>query len=370
MANLIRALSRCDESNDYLLYYDCRLFQGNRSFLHNPSTSNFQPRPVRCPMNAKSTYPNLWWNHWLPWITRRDRLDVFHGPNFFLPANARFKSVVTIHDLAFFKMQLYTPGITEELKSRTLSAVRRADRVIAISQHTRDDLSELGVNLEKIRTVYSGGNIVPDERIRSGDKKQVRDQYRLPEKYVLYVGTLHPRKNIPLLLHAFARMKHSGNIPHGLVLAGLRSTAGDEIDRLVGELKIGGDVVITGYVEDWQLPHLYRMADLFVLPSKYEGFGMIIVEAMAYGVPVIATDTSCISEVLGDAGVLVPPDNVDKLVAAMQALIQSPQSREDFVRRGLEQAKAFTWERCAIETISVYEDAYHSSDCRDVVCSS
>jgi glycosyltransferase involved in cell wall biosynthesis len=352
--NLVDALARIDESNEYLLYYPRGLWE-RAAFPHLPTQPNFQPRPVRFPPHWVWLYPRLWWNYWLPRAVHRDRLDVFHSPNHFLPAVGR--AIVTIHDLAYFhKDDLYPPDMTAALRDWTRRALGRACRVIALSENTRRDIAALGVPPERIRVIYGGGHVVPDHVIRHDRRDELRRQFRLPERYVLFVGSLNPRKNVPFLLRGFARLKKEHGLPHGLVLVGHRDGAATEIDEVMDDLGITDDVTVTGYVEAWQLPLFYQMADLFVLPTLYEGFTLVTLEAMAYGVPVIATDTSSIREGVGDAAALVPVNDVARLAAEMYSLLTDGPRRQQLIDRGKVQARKFTWENCARQTLDLYRE--------------
>jgi glycosyltransferase involved in cell wall biosynthesis len=353
--HLVRALSKVDSSNEYLLYYRRDMWDRTDQFPHCPQAANFSNRPVSFPKNWEGNHPRLWWNHYLPWAIVRDRLDVFHGPNHFLPNVTRAKTIVTIHDLAFFKMELYRDGITAAMRHWTRSALDHADRVIAISQNTRRDIEELGVNPERIRLIYGGGNIQAEGDIQYDRSDELRRLFNLPEKYILFVGTIHPRKNVPFLLRSFAKLRAQG-LAHKLVLAGRPDAAAGEVTALIDELGIAAEVIITGYVEEWQIPLLYKMSDVFVLPTLYEGFTLVTLEAMAYGVPVISTDTSSIREGVGDAGLLVPVNDVDALTTALRRVLTEPGLAERMIADGKMQAEKFSWERCARETLTLYQE--------------
>jgi glycosyltransferase involved in cell wall biosynthesis len=175
------------------------------------------------------------------------------------------------------------------------------------------------------------------------------------------VGTIHPRKNVPFLLRSFAKLKRECHVPHKLVLAGRLDSAAGEVRELIAELGIDGDVIITGYVEDWQIPLLYKNADVFVLPTLYEGFTLVTLEAMAYGTPVISTDTSSIREGVGDAGLLVPVNDVEALTTALARVLTDPHLAKEMVAKGYEQARRFTWQQCARETLDTYEELCRTS---------
>lgn len=356
VANLVEHLGRLGGEDEILLYYRRGVLREGPVFLRRLVGANVRLRPVRFPRAWFENRPRLWWSYGLPALIRADRLDVFHGPSHILPATTSVRTVVTIHDVAFFKMDLYSPGLTASLRSLTGDALRRADRVIALSENTRRDVEGLGVDPGRIRVIYGGGQIVPDDQIRHDRREEVRRTLGLPDRYILFVGYLHPRKNVPFLLRGFARLKQATDLPHKLVLAGARGPAADEIDALIRELGIASDVVITGYLEDWQMPLLYTMADLFVLPTLYEGFTLVTLEAMAYGVPTIATDTSSIREGTGDAAILVPLNDVDSLTSAIRLALTDEDLRRGMVARGRERARMFAWGRCAEETMALYRE--------------
>lgn len=354
--NLLEQLGRIDRDNEYLLYYQCGLTERADNFRHCPNAPNFRRRPVRFPSAWFDKYPSLWWKRYLPIVIRRDRLDVFHGPSHLVPASDPARNIVTIHDVALFKMDLYSAAMTQALRQWIRSSLDWSGHVIALSENTRNDLIELGVAPEKLRVIYGGGHVVPDAEIRYDRANDVRQRFGLTGPSVLFVGTLHPRKNVPFLLRAFARLKKEANLPHRLILAGKRDAATAEIEKLIAELGVARDVTITGYVEDWEIPLLYKMADLFVLPTLYEGFTLVTLEAMAYGTPVISTDTSSIREGTGDAAILVPVNDVEALATAMRNVLSDGALRADLIARGAEQAKKFTWEQCARETLALYQE--------------
>lgn len=356
VVNLLQALAQIDKSNEYVLYYRRSPLTGNAALADWPKQPNFRPRPVRFPDRLEHGRPRLWWNWYLPWVLRRDQIDVFHGPNHFLPEFNSNRNIVTIHDLAYFRMRVHGAAQDEILRTWTQKALKRAAAVIALSENTRRDIESLGVPAERIRVIYGGGNVTPEDRISYDRKDELRRNRNLPERYILFVGTLQPRKNVPFLIRSYARLKKEKGIPHALVLAGHRDTAAAEIDALTRELGISQDVHITGYVDAWELPLLYKLADLFVLPTLYEGFTLVTLEAMAYGVPVIATDTSSIREGVGDAALLVQADDVTGLTEAMGKALANEALRTDLVARGQIQAQKFTWEKCARDTAELYRE--------------
>jgi glycosyltransferase involved in cell wall biosynthesis len=353
--NLLSALAQVDDQTEYLLYYASKL-RGEPPFQHGPPQANFRARPVRVPGNWQWNRPRLWWDLWLPRVLRRDRIDVFHGPNHFLPKAGPWAGIVTIHDMAYFHMAVHEPGMDELMRQWTQRAVDGADAVIALSQNTSRDVVKLGVREERVRVIYGGGHVTPDERIAFHRTDELRTALGIPGPFILYVGALQPRKNVPFLVRAFARLKQAGDWPHKLVLAGPPEAATRaEVESLAVELGVADDVIVTGYLDDWQIPLLYKLADVFVLPTRYEGFTLVTLEAMAYGVPVVATDTSSIREGVGDAALLVGEDDVPALADAITRASRDGQLRGTLIGRGREQAAKFTWRRCAEQTRDLYQ---------------
>ncbi len=356
--NLVNALAQIDDRNEYLLYYQSNLFGNGKPFPCLPNKPNFRARPIRFPVHWVTNHPSLWWKWYLPRVLRKDSVDVFHGPNHFAPSFDPEKSIVTIHDLAYFRMQVHEAGENAMLQTWTKHALQWANTVIALSENSKRDVEELGVAPARIRVIYGGGHVVPEDQIQYSRTEELKKSLKLPDKYILFVGSLQPRKNVPFLLRSFARLKKEMTLPHRLVLAGHRDTAASEIDRLVQELGIAADVLITGYVDASQLPLLYKMADLFVLPTLYEGFTLVTLEAMAYGVPVIATDTSSIREGVGEAALLVEPDDIEALACAMRSVLTQGDLHQRLIERGRDQARKFNWDQCARETLALYREVH------------
>jgi glycosyltransferase involved in cell wall biosynthesis len=359
---LLRALSEIDRQNTYLVYYPAGLQTAGEALAGLQLGGNFRPRPVRFPRNWHQERPRVWWQWYLPWVLRRDRVDVFHGPNHFVPRYRRGRVVVTIHDLAFFKMTVHGERLDAIFRDWVRRALAWSDAVIALSQNTRRDVEGLGVLSDNVRVIYGGGNVTPESEISYDRASELRAAFNLPEKYVLFVGTLQPRKNVPFLVRAFADLKKRHSLPHKLVLAGHRDSATAEIESLARSLGIADDIIITGYVEAWQMPLLYKLADVFVLPTLYEGFTLVTLEAMSYGTPVIATETSSIREGVGDAAVLVPVNDVDRLSGAMATVLTDPELRGSLIERGKTRAQLFTWQQCARQTLELYRDLHEGRE--------
>jgi glycosyltransferase involved in cell wall biosynthesis len=291
-----------------------------------------------------------------------------HLPNQHLGRYGRFLSqpyVVTVHDvIRWFDMNgareplIHPPNRRDRaLLALDYDGIRRATAVIAASQSTRRDLIDhIGVRPERVHTVYEG---IDPERYRPVRRRL----FDWP--YVLYAGTEHPRKNVARVLEAFARVRRPGL---RLVKAGGPGKAEWDFraatERKLAQLGLGDDVVFTGRVSDEDLVALYSGAACFVFPSLYEGFGFPVLEAMACGCPVVTSTASSLPELAGDAALLVDPADPDAITAAIARLLDDGALRRELARRGRRRAAEFTWERCAGETLRVYDrvlGGYHGS---------
>ncbi|HSN75336.1 MAG TPA: glycosyltransferase family 1 protein, partial [Anaerolineae bacterium] len=302
----------------------------------------------------------LWEQTALPLLARRRHLDLLHGTVNVNPALALCPSVVTVHDLSFMRYpQAFPPPQRAYLQSQVRRSLRAARRVIAVSQATKQDVVELfGVPAGRIDVVYNGVDAcfcpAPTEQVEA-----FRRQQSLPERYVLHLGTLEPRKNLVRLVQAFAQVKahDPGQPPVKLVLAGGKGWSYDAIFAEVARLGLEQEVVLPGYIADEELAWWYRAAAVFAYPSLLEGFGLPVLEAMACGTPTITSALSSLPEVAGDAALLVDPTSVDALAAALLRLLDDIALAGELRTRGLAQATRFSWSRTAQETAAVYRHA-------------
>lgn len=287
-------------------------------------------------------------------IARR-RLDAFHGPVNTLPMVLRAPGIVTVHDLAFLRYPQVVPLARRAwLVGAIRHSARAADRVIAISQHTADDLvSWLDLPHDRITVIPLA--VSPSIRRLTGAELQVfRLKYRIERPYVLAVGTMEPRKNLSMLLHAFAAIRDE--VPHRLVLVGPEGWMTGELHATIANLALGDRLVLTGFVDDDALGGWYSAADLVAFPSLYEGFGLPVLEAMACGAPVLASEASALLEVGGDAAIYAQAGDVSAWAEAMRGLLVDSGRRAEMSEAGLARAATFSWERTARETWRVYRE--------------
>jgi glycosyltransferase involved in cell wall biosynthesis len=246
------------------------------------------------------------------------KLDVLHSPDFIPPSRTRCPSVITMHDLAFLLYPRFLTRESARYYGQVDLAARQSDHIIAVSESTkRDTIRMLGVPEEKISVIYEAAHPLFTPITEPDALARVRARHQLPDDFILFVSTIEPRKNLPMLLRAFRRLRDNYKSEAVLAIAGRRGWLVEEVDSVIEELNLSNIVRFLGAVPNEELVYLYNAAKLFVLPSFYEGFGLPPLEAMACGTPVIVSNVSSLPEVVGDAGILVNPEDVEGLTVAM-----------------------------------------------------
>jgi glycosyltransferase involved in cell wall biosynthesis len=287
--------------------------------------------------------------------------DLVHAPSVAVPPRGRTPLVVTAHDAAPLVYPETYPRRGRWFHRRGLAAAaKRADLVITVSNAAADELvAYTEIPRARIRVVPNGVDlgVASDEDVR-----RVRERFGLGEQpYLSWVGSLEPRKNVGLLAQAFARWAAHTELDHRLVLAGPPGWVEDQADTLAPLRALGDRVKSIGRVDDTVLPALYRGADLFVFPSRHEGFGIPVLEAMAQGTPVLCADIPALREVAGDAARLLAPDDAATWADAIDDLLGHANERARLSTAGVERARLFSWERCAAATRDVYLEARASN---------
>ncbi len=329
------------------------VFLGERGFRHENLDLRYTSWPTYHPWVRI-----IWEQVALPVLLRGVGADILHAMAFVIPLMIHCPSVVTIYDLSFLHYpQAFRPFNRWYLSHFTPPSVRKARRVIAISESTRQDvIREFHVPAERVDVVHCG--VDPSFRPLPTNKvENFRQEHQLTEPFVLFVGTLEPRKNVELLIRAYARWRAKSTRAPKLVIAGAKGWYFETIFRTVTKLGLDGDVLFPGYIAAEQLPLWYNAATLFVYPSIFEGFGLPVLEAMACGTPVVCSNVSSLPEVAGDAAMLVSPNDETELAEAMNTVWESPTLRCEMVERGFARARALTWARAAMQTVQTYERA-------------
>ena len=349
---IARALLCVDQSNEYVLLYPGFGKAGSRrgQFRRFKNAVEVETAWSRVPLE---TY---WDQVVIPRVATQHALDVVFNPHLTVPIRGRFGKVMVLHNVEYHTVpKVYDARMYSWWFLLENFIMPAADRVISLSQvMTADFRKYVRYPIERVRTIYHGVSdkfhITPDaERLA-----RVREEYALPEKFILFVGNLYPQKNFATLVRAFARIK--GDVPHKLIVAG-RSRYKFEGDvALVRELGLERRVEFVEFVPNDDLVAVYNLADCFVYPSLYESFGLAQLEAMACGCPVIGANAGAIPEVSGGAALLFNPHDDEELSRAILRVTQDSQLRDDLVRRGLARAREFTWERTARETLDVFKE--------------
>jgi glycosyltransferase involved in cell wall biosynthesis len=368
---LVRAIVAQGERFQYILFYAAGGLD-----RHNPYLSDLRQlcaahptvRAVSIPLTPRRL-TQIWQRLRLPLPVElyTGPIDILHAPDFVLPPT-RARTMLTIHDLSF----LVHPECAEASMVRYLSravprSLQRADIVLADSQATcRDLVRLLAVDPTRVMVLYPGvaARFRP---MRLDQAEMVRRKLELPERFLLFVSTLEPRKNLVRLIEAFAQaigprtenreprtdgLRTTDNLK--LVLAGRRGWLYHDTFATIARLGLGERVRVLDFVDDNDLPALYNLAEAFVYPSIYEGFGLPALEAMACGVPVLTADNSSLPEVVGDAAVLVLAEDVSSIAVGIERIVRDEALRVRLRAAGLEQAQSFTWERAAQQAVACY----------------
>jgi len=299
----------------------------------------------------------------LPGILRQQNFDLVHFANFNHPLLYRGKFVVTIHDLImhFFPTGRKKDSFWRQLAYRRVMAdCRRARKVIVPSHSTKNDLvKHLQFPSEIITVTYEGSEA--EFRPHSpAETKAIKEKLHLPERFLLFVSRWEPYKGIGVLLEAFAQIRQA--LPEvGLVICGRPSPQAPEIATLIAKCQQSGEPIITpGFLSDEDLAALYSAASVFVHPSQYEGFGIMILEAFAAGAPVVTSNASSLPEVAGDAALLIDPNNKEKIAQAILSVLSDKKLAEQLRQKGLVRTKQFSWRQMAEETLVIYQKALES----------
>ena len=279
--------------------------------------------------------------------------DIYHFFNFTIPKNIKCKVIITIYDTVFFS----APETMGDMKaiSEYKYAAERSDLIITISESAKSDIiKHFNVDEKKIKIVTPGIDLEKySYNYNDIELENIRKKYKLPEKYILYLGTIEPRKNIERIVKAFKKYKKEFNDDLKLVIVGKKGWKYENIMKLIESM--GTDIMITGYIDEEDKIPIYKFAQIFVFPSLYEGFGMPVLEAMASGTPVITSNISSMPEVAGNAGILIDPFNENEIFEAYKKILLDKKLQRKMIQKGLEQAKKFQWKKSVEILEQIYE---------------
>ncbi|MFH2136432.1 MAG: glycosyltransferase family 1 protein [Patescibacteria group bacterium] len=371
---LVSNLLKIDKENEYVLFFD--------SLLSKDAAEEM----IADAKNVKiEFFPFHQYKHYLPFAfshlltagaIEKEKLDVFHSPAYTLPLAYRGKSIVTVHDLAIYKNPKWFPGkflTGQSFSTKTLvpKSLKKAKKIIAVSKNTKKDITEIfKINPEKVEVIYEGvefRNLPKKSESACGIDSEVcfedlKIKYGLKDDYVLFLGTIEPRKNIAALVRAFCDVVcKNKNLEkkYQLVLAGARGwkykDVFKEIEACQKKLGTDGEIKYIGYVPGREKFTLIKGATCFVFPSFYEGFGLSVLEALSLGVPTITSNKSSLSEIAGQAAMLVDPEKASEISEALEKILTDKNLREELGKGGINQAGKFSWKKCAEETLDVYK---------------
>lgn len=346
--NLVRFLPQVDEKNEYVLF----LTEENRDMFPEETT---MMRRVICPVSNRFKPLRALWEQtvFLRWI-EREGIDLFHSTVNVSPLRLKCAVVLTIHDIEpYASPENISRGHLLYWRLTRGRSAARAKRVIAVSASLKNDIGRyMGVPAEKIVTVPHGvDHSLFNVTALDGDIADI------PDRFILWAGSFYPGKNILRLLEAFKQLIDRGNKEIYLLL--LRVPGWFDESEIMQKVKeLNGRALIFDAVPHERLPAYYRKALFFVFPSLYETFGLPVLEAMACGAPVVASNRGALPEVIGDAGLLIDPYNVDNLSRAMERMLTDNRLREEMREKGIIRSRGYSWERTARETVKVYHEAY------------
>ena len=349
--NIVRALADLDHENTYFL------------FCHHEDvptlkdlSENFVPVVDESPGYSIR-------EHWsLSRQTRKLGIDLFHEPHYVLPLILGTKAVVTVHDCIHLRFPEYLPNPAAIHYARYMmgSAIRRARVVFTVSEASKRDILHFFPKTEPDK-IHVVSNAIDADLLEAPDQEEldrVKERYQIAQRFILYAGNIKPHKNLPRLIEAFARLRaQPGHEDVHLMIIGDEIGKTPELRRRVESFRVRPFVRFFGFVPESTLAALYRLATVFAFPSQYEGFGLPPLEAMACGTPVVTSNVSSLPEVVGDAAVLVDPDDGEAIAAGLSRVLDDPAFANELRARGRDQAKKFNWEDSARKTLAGYRTA-------------
>ncbi|MCB9096158.1 MAG: glycosyltransferase family 4 protein [Arcobacter sp.] len=296
---------------------------------------------------------------YIPLYASLNKVDVIHSLHYTFPLFTNKKRVVTYHDMTFF---IY-PELHEKIKVIIFKffiklGIKKCNKIISVSQSTKNDLKKylkLGdKELNKIKVIPLGKSDLYNLERNENDIDEIKNKFLISKEYILFIGTLEPRKNIERILEAFNDIKNKIN--EELVIVGKKGWFYDKIYEKLEKYELQDRVVLTGYVTEEEKVSLLKGAKLFVYPSFYEGFGIPVLEALSCGIPTITSNISSLPEVAGKAAELINPNDIDEISKSILEMLVGEEKRNNFIKLGIDQSNKFSWKRCALETKKIYEE--------------
>ena len=364
LLHLLQALAEVDQQNQYVLLGP----EPNLQSSSTPDTFPYRVASIPGFATRNASIEKLVWEQFTaPAAANRAGVDLYHVPYFAPPYFPRTPGIVTIHDVIPLRLPAYQANTRTKAYTQLITrAVHKTTLIITVSQHAKQDMIDaLKLPAERIRVIYEAAGDEYQPITDPAALAKARARYGLNERYILYIGGLDQRKNVPQLVRAFAYLFQQMHDP------GLQLLVAGNPDKQSGPLfpdprPVAADLGMTGqiiyrFIEEEDKPALYSGASVFVFPSLYEGFGLTPLEAMSCGAPVICSNRTSLPEVVGDAAISLDPEDTHKMVEAMYSVLSNSDLRTDLRARSLQRAAQFNWRKTATETIAAYEEVYKRS---------
>ena len=353
--NLIKSLSKFDKKNCYYV------FLNKKNILPDlPKQENFHYVRIYMPKRI------IWDQFQVPLVIMKYKLDIYHSLMDTLPVIGKVKFVLCVVEIPDYRIELGRKTMHNSLYMRLSQkynmlffrpSLKKAKLIMTCSNSTKEDLiHRYNVDEKKIRVLYHA----PDEQFCAPDNKKdllnTRKKYNAEEGYILHISSLDPRDNTPAVIRAYHKALSESKVSQKLIIGGNVDVKRTGLEKLITELNLKNNIIFTGRLPEKELLALYQAADLFMDPSLYEGFGLQVVEAMACGIPVITSNTTSLPEVVGNAGILVSPTDINGLASAMIRVLTDSELRNTLCQRSLERTKFFSWDKVARETLDIYNE--------------
>lgn len=353
--NLIKGLSKIDRKNRYYI------FLNKRNILPElPRQGNFNYIKVYMPKRI------IWDQFQLPIIIRKYKLDIYHSSIDTLPLLGKTRFILGVIEIPDYRIELMQQSGYDSLYAKLSyrynsfffpPSLKKARVIITSSKSTKADLIQrYNIAEERIKVSYWAADAQFCAAFDEKDLFNTRKKYNAQTGYILHISTSDPRENTPAVIRAYQKAQDKLKLPKKLIICGNAKPEETGLNKLIKELNLENEIIFTGHKIGDELVQLYQAADLFIEVSSYEGFGLEVIEAMACGIPVIASNATSLPEVIGDAGILVRPNNIDDLSSAIVQVLTKPLLKNEMCKKSLERAKFFSWDKTAQETLAIYEE--------------
>lgn len=349
--NLVKEIAKLDYENRYYI-----IIQDDEHSLDDIENQNFKFILVQSKIFRKLIFRFFLEQFIIPYIAIRDNINIIHSLHYSIPLFATgVKRIVTIHDMIFFKFPQYHELIKKYyFRFFTRLSAKLADRIIAISESTKKDfLAIAGAKKDKVVLIYLGKENWSHCTFTSEKIEFIKDKYGIKGQYLLFIGTIEPRKNLVKLIDAFKKLLKAEK-KYQLVIVGKRGWGYKEIYRKIDDHGLGDEIIFTGFVEEVDKPYIIKGSKIFIYPSLYEGFGIPVLEALTLGVPTITSNVSSMPEIAGNAAFLVDPTDEKAIYSAIKQLLSNQKLYLNYNKRSIIQANKFSWAKTASQTIELY----------------